>query len=61
MSRQYLEDWWTHVTELHGVGKYAADAYAIFCVGKPEDIVPYDHMLVKYWEYVVQWKRDNNM
>ncbi|KAK8955946.1 hypothetical protein KSP40_PGU000678 [Platanthera guangdongensis] len=61
MSRQYLEDWWTHVTELHGVGKYAADAYAIFCVGKPEDVVPYDHMIVKYWKYVVQWKRDNNM
>lgn len=58
MSRQYLNDGWTYVTELHGVGKYAADAYAIFCVGKPEDIVPDDHMLVKYWEYVVQWKQE---
>ncbi|KAI0511760.1 hypothetical protein KFK09_012392 [Dendrobium nobile] len=58
MSRQYLKDGWTYVTELHGVGKYAADAYAIFCVGKPEDVVPDDHMLVKYWEYVVQWKRE---
>lgn len=56
MSRQYLQDWWTHVTDLPGVGKYAADAYAIFCVGKPEDVAPHDHMLVKYWVYVVQWR-----
>ncbi|KAJ4958102.1 hypothetical protein NE237_025213 [Protea cynaroides] len=33
-SKEYLEDGWTHVTQLHGVGKYAADAYAIFCTGK---------------------------
>ncbi|PKA64385.1 methyl-CpG-binding domain protein 4 [Apostasia shenzhenica] len=58
MSRQYLEDWWTHVTQLHGVGKYAADAYAIFCVGKPEDVIPEDHKLVDYWNYVIDWRRE---
>ncbi|KAG0488213.1 hypothetical protein HPP92_006767 [Vanilla planifolia] len=58
MSAQYLQDGWTHVTQLHGVGKYAADAYAIFCAGKPEDVVPEDHMLVKYWEFVVNWRSE---
>ncbi|KAI9112838.1 hypothetical protein K1719_016155 [Acacia pycnantha] len=29
----YMDDTWTHITELHGVGRYAADAYAIFCTG----------------------------
>ncbi|XP_044477340.1 methyl-CpG-binding domain protein 4 isoform X2 [Mangifera indica] len=33
-SQEYLWEDWTHVTQLHGIGKYAADAYAIFCTGK---------------------------
>uniref|UniRef100_A0A6N2K9U5 Uncharacterized protein n=1 Tax=Salix viminalis TaxID=40686 RepID=A0A6N2K9U5_SALVM len=36
LSEDYLEEGWTHVTQLPGVGKYAADAYAIFCTGKVE-------------------------
>ncbi|KAF5202278.1 Methyl-cpg-binding domain protein 4-like protein [Thalictrum thalictroides] len=51
-SQEYLEDGWTHVTQLHGVGKYAADAYAIFCTGKWDRVKPVDHMLNKYWEYL---------
>ncbi|KAH7663382.1 methyl-CpG-binding domain protein 4 [Dioscorea alata] len=51
-SQEYLRDDWTHVTQLHGVGKYAADAYAIFCVGKPEEVIPHDHMLVPYWKFL---------
>ncbi|PIA25298.1 hypothetical protein AQUCO_11900005v1 [Aquilegia coerulea] len=51
-SQEYLEDGWTHVTQLHGVGKYAADAYAIFCTGKWDRVKPMDHMLNKYWEYL---------
>ncbi|CAM8916900.1 unnamed protein product [Rhodiola kirilowii] len=39
-STEYLEDTWTHVTQLHGVGKYAADAYAIFCIEKWEQVIP---------------------
>nr|POE52727.1 isoform 4 of methyl-cpg-binding domain protein 4-like protein [Quercus suber] len=34
LSQEYMGESWTHVTQLHGVGKYAADAYAIFCTGK---------------------------
>lgn len=52
LSEQYLSESWTHVTDLIGVGKYAADAYAIFCTGKWEGLTPVDHMLVKYWEFL---------
>ncbi|OAY66218.1 Methyl-CpG-binding domain protein 4-like protein [Ananas comosus] len=51
-SLEYLSSDWTHVTQLHGIGKYAADAYAIFCVGKPEEVVPQDHKLIDYWKFV---------
>lgn len=51
-SCKYLEESWTHVTELPGIGKYAADAYAIFCTGKWDRVRPLDHMLTKYWEFL---------
>ncbi|CAM0148477.1 unnamed protein product [Urochloa decumbens] len=51
-SKGYVEGEWTYVTELYGVGKYAADAYAIFCAGRATEVVPKDHKLVKYWNYV---------
>lgn len=49
LSREYLLGSWTHVTDLTGVGKYAADAYAIFCTGKWERVRPCDKELVRYW------------
>ncbi|KAL6863789.1 hypothetical protein ACP4OV_016692 [Aristida adscensionis] len=51
-SKAYIGLEWTHVTELCGVGKYAADAYAIFCAGRATEVVPEDHKLVDYWKYV---------
>ncbi|KAF0922582.1 hypothetical protein E2562_039034 [Oryza meyeriana var. granulata] len=51
-SKAYVEKEWTYITELCGVGKYAADAYAIFCAGKATEVVPADHKLVDYWKYV---------
>lgn len=56
LSEDYLEEDWTHVTQLPGVGKYAADAYAIFCTGKWEQVRPNDHMLNRYWEYLCSTK-----
>ncbi|XP_019186009.1 PREDICTED: uncharacterized protein LOC109180753 [Ipomoea nil] len=53
-SLEYLGDGWTHVTQLHGVGKYAADAYAIFCTGKWDRVRPTDHMLNKYWGFLTE-------
>ncbi|KAL6971795.1 hypothetical protein U1Q18_031476 [Sarracenia purpurea var. burkii] len=52
LSCEYLGETWTHVTQLHGVGKYAADAYAIFCTGKWERVKPTDHILNKYWQFL---------
>lgn len=51
-SGEYLSETWTHVTQLHGIGKYAADAYAIFCTGMWDRVKPTDHMLTKYWEFL---------
>ncbi|KAG2313778.1 hypothetical protein Bca52824_016900 [Brassica carinata] len=51
-SLEYLQESWTHVTQLHGVGKYAADAYAIFCNGKWDCVRPDDYMLNYYWEFL---------
>ncbi|CAN6234135.1 unnamed protein product [Urochloa humidicola] len=51
-SKGYVGDEWTYITELCGVGKYAADAYAIFCAGRATEVVPNDHKLVDYWNYV---------
>ncbi|KAL3503808.1 hypothetical protein ACH5RR_033649 [Cinchona calisaya] len=51
-SMEYLGESWTHVTQLHGIGKYAADAYAIFCTGKWNRVRPTDHMLNKYWDFL---------
>ncbi|PON85984.1 DNA-3-methyladenine glycosylase I [Trema orientale] len=51
-SQEYLEESWTHVTQLHGIGKYAADAHAIFCTGKWDRVKPTDHMLNYYWGFL---------
>ncbi|CAK7328815.1 unnamed protein product [Dovyalis caffra] len=51
-SEEYLKEGWTHVTYLPGVGKYAADAYAIFCTGNWHRVVPNDHKLNEYWEFL---------
>ncbi|KAK1663695.1 hypothetical protein QYE76_051854 [Lolium multiflorum] len=51
-SKEYVEKEWTYITQLCGVGKYAADAYAIFCAGRAIEVAPKDHKLVDYWKYV---------
>jgi hypothetical protein len=43
-SHFYVEDKWTYVTELPGVAKYAADAYAIYGTE--------DRKLVDYWNAI---------
>ncbi|KAI9112803.1 hypothetical protein K1719_016120 [Acacia pycnantha] len=48
-SLQHMDDTWTHITELHGVGRYAADAYAIFCTGRWKHVIPMDRKLIPYW------------
>ena len=39
---------WSDPTQLHGCGKYAADAYYIFCRGAWEAVEPQDKDLRRY-------------
>nr|XP_029117884.1 uncharacterized protein LOC105035777 isoform X2 [Elaeis guineensis] len=50
--KEQIVGYWTHVTQLPGIGKYAADAYAIFAAGKLQQVKPQDHKLVEYWKEV---------
>ncbi|KAJ8759307.1 hypothetical protein K2173_006827 [Erythroxylum novogranatense] len=52
LSQEYLGEDWTHVTQLHGIGKYAADAHAIFCTGNWDLVRPTDRMLNYYWKFL---------
>ncbi|GBG90817.1 hypothetical protein CBR_g51322 [Chara braunii] len=51
-SEEYLRGDWTDVTQLHGIGKYGADAYAIFCQGRWREVQPEDHVLTDYWRFL---------
>ncbi|GAX78718.1 hypothetical protein CEUSTIGMA_g6156.t1 [Chlamydomonas eustigma] len=53
-SEEYLSKQWLEPTELHGMGKYAADAYWMFCRGQWRDLKPEDKDLANYHRYLVQ-------
>jgi DNA-formamidopyrimidine glycosylase len=56
MSRDYISKLWHSDPKgsLHAVGKYAEDAYRIFCVGDWMDVNPQDHALNDYHDWL--WK-----
>ncbi len=46
---------WTDPQQLHGIGRYAADAYYIFCRNQwREREPPQDKDLLKYYEWLLQ-------
>ncbi|HIL27363.1 MAG TPA: hypothetical protein EYG21_08295 [Nitrospinaceae bacterium] len=51
-SREYLATPWETASELHGCGKYADDAWHIFCVGDWENVAPRDRALNYYYTYL---------
>ena len=51
-SDQYLNQKWTEPIELHGIGKYANDAWRIFCRGDWKLVDPEDHALNKYHNWL---------
>jgi methyl-CpG-binding domain protein 4 len=53
LSQQYLHSDWRNVRELTGCGKYASDAYALFCSGAWRDVAPEDKELRKYHVFLV--------
>lgn len=55
-SREYLSKPWTEPKELHGVGKYANDAWRIFIRGDWRNVEPKDHALVYYHD----WLKENH-
>lgn len=53
MSNDYLnKDWKSNPELLYGVGKYASDAYYIFCAGSWEEIEPKDRALNDYHSFL---------
>jgi methyl-CpG-binding domain protein 4 len=47
-TREYLVGGWKQPIELYGIGKYANDAWHIFCKGDWQSVDPNDHALNKY-------------
>ena len=53
MSRDYIEkDWCENPEKLYGIGKYATDAYRIFCLGEWQSVKPKDGALVNYHNFL---------
>lgn len=51
-TREYLDGEWEQAIDLFGCGKYANDAWRIFCVGDWQDVEPNDHALNMYHEWL---------
>lgn len=52
-SAAYVAGGWGKVEELPGVGRYGADAHAIFCEGRYTQADPTDHALSWYRDWMV--------
>ena len=60
--RKFTEEYTTgvkDVSKMYGVGKYAFDAYRIFCVGDWRSVEPNDHALNKYHAWLKE-SHDSN-
>lgn len=55
-SHEYLTENWNTPKQLYGCGKYADDAWRIFCKGDWRDVDPSDHALNKYHD----WLKEEN-
>lgn len=54
MSRQYTETDWKEPIELYGIGKYANDAWKIFCTPDWKSVAPKDHALNWYHAWLME-------
>jgi|TARA_R110002020_G_scaffold37124_19_gene112082 methyl-CpG-binding domain protein 4 len=53
MSDDYLKKQWKNKPDvLYGIGKYASDAYMIFCLGKWKSVEPKDTALNDYHTFL---------
>ncbi|GFH14949.1 uncharacterized protein HaLaN_11092, partial [Haematococcus lacustris] len=53
-SSEYVSKQWHDPRELHGIGQYGADAYAIFCRGRWREVEPADKDLRAYKAWLQQ-------
>jgi len=51
-SEEFLKGDWKTAKDLHGCGKYADDAWHIFCVGDWHQVNPSDHALNDYYNFL---------
>ena len=51
-SQEYINNQWKTAKDLYGCGKYADDAWHIFCKGDWKDIRPKDHALNYYHDFL---------
>ncbi len=61
MSAQFHSAQWKDVNELHGVGKYASDAYRIFILGDWQNVQPKDHALNAYHDHLKNLYREETV
>lgn len=54
-SKEYISKDWQAPIELYGCGKYANDAWRIFCAGEWNEVSPQDHALNNYHN----WLKEN--
>lgn len=53
-TKEYLAGDWKEAKELYGCGKYANDAWHIFCKGNWQQVEPNDHALNNYHDFLKQ-------
>ena len=53
-SHEYMTKKWSSPKELFGCGKYADDAWRIFCKGDWRNVVPNDHALNDYHTWLLK-------
>ncbi|GLC61884.1 hypothetical protein PLESTB_001814400 [Pleodorina starrii] len=51
-SDEFMNKQWTCPSQLHGVGRYAADAYLMFCRGRWREVQPEDKDLRRYRDWL---------
>jgi len=53
-SQDFLIENWQTASDLYGCGKYADDAWRIFCRGDWQNVKPDDHALTDYHNWLVE-------
>jgi len=53
-SYEFLSGEWNTAKDLYGCGKYADDAWRIFCKGDWQDVEPNDHALNEYHDWITE-------